>query len=318
MHTSPKKPRPLISVIVPIFESEMYLCRCVNSILDQTYSNLEIILIDDGSLDNCPAICDMYAGCDDRIRVLHKTNRGSSDARNLGVSIAKGTLIGFVDSDDYISPTMFERLYDAMENNEADLVICGYALTDENGNTKISGASELDDKVYSYDGISPLAILNLSPTCWVSPCNKLYKRNIVIPFPLGIVYGEDAFVAHHIIDKCKCIATIHDEHYYYVQRSGSIMHTFNLQRLDACDAYQDCFAFCKARSLKRAAGYALITTAFVCLSAFKQLREKDGRKRMWRYIRWVSVEILKHPLWFLSVLPSEIVRYRQKEAALRS
>ena len=122
----------LISVIVPVYNIEAYLRKCIDSILAQTYTNLEIILVDDGSTDNSGEICNEYAAKDARIRVIHKGNGGLSSARNTGIDIATGKYIGFVDSDDYLAPDMYEKLLGAIVNNHADISVCNVHHVDEN------------------------------------------------------------------------------------------------------------------------------------------------------------------------------------------
>ena len=124
----------LISVIVPVFKVEAYLAKCIDSIRNQTYSNFELILVDDGSPDGSPKICDDYAAVDDRIQVIHKNNRGLSSARNAGLDVCKGDFICFIDSDDYIKPTYLETLLTLQRKNNADLVICEYDYVEKNGN----------------------------------------------------------------------------------------------------------------------------------------------------------------------------------------
>ena len=124
---------PLISVIVPVYKVEAYLDKCISSIVGQTYRNLEIILVDDGSPDNCGAICDAWAEQDSRIKVIHKENGGLSDARNAGMSAATGELLGFVDSDDHISPEMYQLLYERMIADNSDISACGVEMVFENG-----------------------------------------------------------------------------------------------------------------------------------------------------------------------------------------
>ena len=147
----PNKEKPLISVIVPIYKVEKYLNKCVKSIINQTYKNLEIILVDDGSPDNCGKICDKLAERDDRIRIIHKKNGGLSSARNAGIEIANGEYIGFVDSDDYIDNDMFETLYNNIKDNNADLSIIGYQI--ETIDNKVIKYFELEEKIYEYESL---------------------------------------------------------------------------------------------------------------------------------------------------------------------
>lgn len=128
----------MISTIIPVYNVDNYLPKCVDSIINQTYKNLEIILVDDGSLDRCPDICDEYAKKDKRIIVIHKKNGGLSDARNAGLEIAKGEYISFIDSDDYINEHMYEDMLSAIENVDADLCICGYDRVNDDGEIRSS------------------------------------------------------------------------------------------------------------------------------------------------------------------------------------
>ena len=124
--------KPLISIIVPIYKVEKYLKKCIQSIMNQTYLNFELILVDDGSPDDCPMICDNYAKLDNRIVVLHKQNGGLSDARNAGLDVARGEYIGFVDSDDFIANNMYEKLLSGLLAEDADMAVCNFSYVDEN------------------------------------------------------------------------------------------------------------------------------------------------------------------------------------------
>lgn len=220
----------LISVIVPIYNVEKYLHRCVDSILGQTYHNLEIILIDDGSPDNCSIICDEYAQKDYRIRVVHKTNGGLSDARNVGIEAATGEYLMFVDSDDFIAANMIEKLYHALLVNNADISICNFKYVDENGASILFNPRFSNSKLPIQDGvISGTDILKeklFATKCWywVVAWNKLYKKSIFseIRYPVGKIH-EDEFVIHAILMKCDKVACVSEMLYYYVQRSDSIM-----------------------------------------------------------------------------------------------
>ena len=139
------KDNPLISVVIPIYKVEKYLCECVDSVINQTYTNLEIILVDDGSPDNCPAICDDYASKDSRIKVIHKENGGQSSARNAGIKIAKGEYISFIDSDDYVSPVYIEQLYSTLKRSGAGLSCCTYSALPQ----KLSNIITDDYKIYT-------------------------------------------------------------------------------------------------------------------------------------------------------------------------
>lgn len=238
---------PLISIIVPVYKVEKYLDKCVKSILSQTYKNLEVILINDGSPDSCPDICDNYADQDTRVKVIHKNNSGVSDARNEGLNVANGEYIGFVDSDDWIDPKMYEILLMEILHTNADIAICDYALCKDNG--LIYGKAmppELKNRCLSkeeliYEVLQPYG--GFFTVIW----NKLYRKSIFdkIRFPSG-KHVEDEFVLHHIVaasEKAVCKA---DVLYYYLQRNDSFMHqNFSLDYMDYGYALLDRYCMTK-------------------------------------------------------------------------
>lgn len=212
----------LISLVIPVYKVEKYLHKCVDSILAQTYKNLEIILVDDGSPDNCGKICDEYAAKDSRIKVIHQPNGGLSVARNAGLDIATGDYIGFVDSDDYIAPEMFEKLYFALTENSADISICNYDYVDSLYQT-MNVYSPVENRLYNSAEI--IECLFSEYYCYfVTVWNRLYKAEVFsrLRFEEGKKF-EDAFIAHHIFLECRKIVTIRDKLYYYLQRNDSIM-----------------------------------------------------------------------------------------------
>ena len=166
----------MISIIVPVYQVEPYLNRCVRSLLEQTYTDLEIILVDDGSPDGCPALCDAWAGKDARVRVIHKPNGGLSDARNAGLTAASGEEIAFVDSDDWVDPDMLERLHNQMEETGADLAACGVTWEYPGGHSEVP--HPLEDRLYTGRKAIMRAYIQ---TCMVRTTvwNKLYRRAVV-------------------------------------------------------------------------------------------------------------------------------------------
>ena len=225
-----------ISVIVPVYKVEAYLDRCVQSIANQSYRNLEIILVDDGSPDNCPALCDAWSERDSRIKVVHKQNGGLSDARNAGMAIATGEFMGFVDSDDWIAPDMYQHLYDLLEaDGGSDIAACGVEMVWEDGTpsrmlTK-SGCCVLDQE----DAMRAIIEESwLKQPVWY----KLYKTALIcdIPFPVG-KYHEDVFWSYQAVARAQKVSVSDKTGYYYFQRSGSIMgEGYSLKRLDALEA----------------------------------------------------------------------------------
>ena len=211
----------LISVIVPIYKVEAYLERCIGSIVNQTYKNLEIILVDDGSPDSCPDICDAWKEKDDRIKVIHKKNGGLSDARNAGMQIMAGTYISYIDSDDWVA-------------NDADICECQFEKTA--GIVK-SNKEQQTDKVTilkKEEALKAVVEEKINPVVW----NKIYKREIVdqLYFEKG-KYNEDEFWTYQAVERAEKIVQIEDVGYYYFFREDSIINeTYNIRKLDALEA----------------------------------------------------------------------------------
>ena len=210
---------PLISVIVPVYKVEPYLRRCLDSLVGQTYTNLEILLVDDGSPDRCGAICDEYAARDSRITVIHQKNGGVSAARNTGLDAAKGEWLGFVDSDDWIEPEMYAALLEAAVRTGADIAVCGKWLEYARRSKQVCWETEqlltreeamgqlLDDR-------------QMQNSLW----DKLVRRELFagIRFPVGKRY-EDLAVMYRVIEQASRVCCLPRPMYHYLQRQGSIM-----------------------------------------------------------------------------------------------
>lgn len=303
----------LISIIVPIYKVEKYLRKCIDSILAQTYANIEVILVDDGSPDRCGAIADEYAAKDSRVRVIHKENGGLSSARNAGVDIAKGEYIGFVDSDDYIHPVMYEKLYTAVKTSASDMAVCDYVCVHEDGT--------LCGHQYFFGRI-PTGILTreeaftgsqfiLSPTAW----NKLYRKALLqaVRFPEGKVH-EDEFTAHHFYGQCNKIACMQDVLYYCVEREGSITSQFEMKNLDSIDAFIDRYFF----ALKN--GYEILaakTCPIILHALVNSMRKIRGRKMFFRWLsllaRYIFLMVRKPKMGLYTI--SDTVHYARKYLA---
>lgn len=224
----------LVSVIVPIYNVEKYLARCVDSIINQTYKNLEIILVDDGSPDNCPKMCDDYAKKDSRIKVVHKKNGGLSDARNAGMAVATGEYISFIDSDDYISEDFFETLLNTMLKENSDIAECSVV--------KFYEDSHFDDfsddlSVKTYETQNALSALIAENPFHQHVWNKLYKTELVMDIPYAVgKLNEDEFWTYQVFGKAQKISKVNKTMYFYFQRNSSIMGVgFNIRRLDALE-----------------------------------------------------------------------------------
>lgn len=240
------KNRPIISIIVPVYNVERYLERCINSILNQTFKNFELILVDDGSTDKSGEICDSFAGYDKRIRVIHKKNGGLSSARNVGLDVSIGKYIGFVDSDDWIDEFMYEKLYRNMIKTKSDIVICNFSRVYEE-NLNMVKSNIYNNKVRVFNNIETLEQLYNDKYIFVVAWNKLYKKELFdeIKYKEGVIC-EDEFIAPYLLYKCKRTAYIPDSLYYYYQREGSIINSkFNAKRLDKIKALSDRIYFFK-------------------------------------------------------------------------
>lgn len=249
-----------LSIIVPIYNVEAYLCRCIDSILNQTFTEFELILVDDGSPDNCGEICDQYASQDKRIKVIHKKNGGLSDARNAGLDIAQGSYIGFVDGDDTVDPKMYERLLNALESNRADIAVTGFRNLDHEGNLVAMYPNLEQEKVYSKKDY----IHNFFPTVkWeimASACNKLYCKNLFekIRYPVGKLY-EDSFVQLPLLDICKKIVVIptHDYNYYFARENSIMNAAFSEKKFQQIELAYTQYMFFVEKDIKEQQDYAL-------------------------------------------------------------
>lgn len=225
--------RPDVSVIVPIYNVDKYLNRCIDSIINQIFTNIEIILVNDGSFDNSPQICDNYARIDSRIKVIHKKNGGLSDARNTGIAASSGRYLAFVDSDDYIDPSYLAVLFYAAERNNCDISYCNYSIyKQEKGTHKTINVRKPLPGITTGKKIARLTIRDFRSRAYV--WNKLYKRELFfnednIRFPK--MYFEDTattarlmFFADKVIVVDKCL-------YYYTKRKGSIVSKLDIKKM---------------------------------------------------------------------------------------
>lgn len=224
--------QPLISVIVPVYKVEPYLDKCISSIVNQTYRNLEIILVDDGSPDNCPAMCDTWAEKDCRIQVIHQKNQGGGAARNAGLDIAAGSLIAFVDSDDYIATDMYEYLLVLVEQG-ADIVECSYV--EVTGNDAVF---PMEHKVHTYQVQEAMAEHIRDRLFRQLIWNKLYRRETIenVRFPAGKKI-DDEFFTYQVLGKAQTLIHSTKICYAYRQQSESVMHSMPIsKRLQAVEA----------------------------------------------------------------------------------
>lgn len=229
-----EKKAPLISVIVPIYNVEQYLERCVETILNQTYTNLEIILVNDGALDNSPQICDAYAMKDKRIKVIHKKNGGLSDARNTGILHSTGEYLSFIDSDDYIDTKLYEQFILRLNecSDELDLYIFNVSREKEQG---WIDCNTVKDVYYTQSKRDVLEKFFLFTGVDAYACNKIYRKQLFysIQFPVGKLY-EDIFTIPQIVDSCNNTICIdpYIGYFYFLNNTSIVRSRFTVKQLD--------------------------------------------------------------------------------------
>lgn len=229
--------RPRISIIVPVYNIEEYLPRCIESILNQTYTNLQLVLVDDGSKDKSGEICDSYAKLDNRVIVVHKENGGSSSARNVGIQTATGDYLGFVDSDDYIEPDMYEKMVTAIRENGCNIVQVARDEEDEEGN-KLPDVCQMPEKIMTYSSEEFLKELLLHKgDC--SFCTKLLKQDLFFgnQFPEGVL-NEDFHLLVKLLKQGEKIVSLPYCGYHVFYRIGS--NTRKKDKNEFSRVYGDC------------------------------------------------------------------------------
>lgn len=320
---------PLISVIVPVYRVEKYLERCVKSILSQTYKNLEVILVDDGSPDQCPAICDACAEKDARVKVIHQENKGLSGARNAGIDAASGEYLAFVDSDDYVSPHFIEKLYQLLQDTGCAIGQCRFSYVKGDGLV-----DEGDSAFCIYRGESLMEQLygpEEKATCFVVTWNKLYRAELFketgIRYPEGRIH-EDEATTYRLFHEAKKLAFLDRALYgYYTENGGSITSVFSAKRLQWLTAHEERIAFFKKNGYEKLlpAAYrklcdACITFYFRCTEQVKDAEElkKELRKRLETYrangAAWIAALPLKTRMGYelFSMSPGLYAKMLQK------
>lgn len=265
----------LISVIIPVYNVEKYLSRCIDSVLKQTYTNYEIILVNDGSTDNSRKICDDYSKNNANIRVIHKENAGLSHTRNVGIENATGSLVYFLDSDDYIAPECLQVLYENMQGNKADVSCGSFGFFDDNN---INCEDKSCNNVYSYIGRDACIELLYGRKFHTSSCNILLKREIAINnlFPEGKFHEDEMTTFRYFIDATKVVITEKCTYFYY-QREGSIMHTFGQPVIDEIMSADYYVEFCMKydQEMRKASLFKKYSLYHQVLSNYPQLKEVE-------------------------------------------
>lgn len=287
----------MISVIVPVYNVEPYLRKCIDSILAQTYRDFELILIDDGSPDNCGAICDEYAAQDSRIRVIHQGNCGVSVARNTGLDAAKGEYVSFVDSDDWIDNEYLEHLYRLLVNFQAQISSCrAMFCTDMTGH--VPDRHNVDTSVVLNGNCACVQPYLQDGLINVAPWGKLYVRQLWdgVRFPVGKIH-EDQAVVPIVLYKAKKVAVSQEKLYFYRIVENSIMHKpFSLKRYDDIEAVENCIAFFESRNEHEIAALARKQHSQI-LAVYSIYARKSGiydeLPKKYRMPEWKALRILR-------------------------
>ena len=293
---------PVISVIVPVYKAEEYLPECVDSVLAQTFGDFELILVDDGSPDTCPLICDDYAQRDSRVRVLHQKNQGQAAARNHALKIAQGEWICFVDSDDLIHPQMLELLLQAVKTEDVKLSSCGYietAAMESNFCQTYEYSCELQK--ISDDELVALYDKNAYP-CW-TVWAKLIHRDIVLRhlFTEGKIYEDNAVVSYWFYEAQNVATMPHQMYLYRINPQSTTNCSFHMKRLDYLWALEEIIHFCSVsgfhRLRERFCENYLYSTFAYREKVLKELKRKDIAGTMkWQADRFLRKEKMNY-LW---------------------
>ena len=286
---------PEISIIVPVYKVEAYLPTCIDSILAQTFSDFELILVDDGSPDNCPKICDEAARKDPRVRVLHQQNAGLSAARNAGIEAAQGAWLGFVDSDDCILPDFYEKLYHAAQQAGTDCSVCSIQRIRDDGSLL-----EPDPEMLLADGVLTREQVwqNLRKrwdAVYVSAWNKLYKREVfrTLRYPEGRL-NEDIFIQAELYGQLDRVACVSVPLYCYRIRQGSIMHSRpTLKNLDQAWAFCSCFRYFEAHGLPEMLPAAEDRVFAKLMGVYYRLPPQERRKPEMKQARKMQRELTR-------------------------
>ena len=307
-----------ISIIVPIYNVEEQLEICINSILNQTFSNFELILVNDGSPDNCGKICDEYQKKDNRIKVIHKENGGLSAARNSGIEIATGKYIAFVDSDDIIHPRMYEILFECINKSNSDIVQCKFK--------KFKSLDEVKDDLDNYNGYfkkydNKTAIMDMidNNDINVNSWNKLYKSELfeTLRFPKGKIH-EDEFLTYKLLYNSRKITYVDEELYYYYQNDNGIMNGSSiLKRLDRIEALEERSRFFlenEERNLydksNSALFFALNKLYFIFKRNYQLKNDKENIEKLKDKIKETSILLENNK--YLSSINSKIIKIINK------
>lgn len=286
----------VISVIVPVYNVEKYIKACVDSIRRQSYKNLEIILVDDGSSDSSGRICDEYKLIDSRIVVVHQENRGLSGARNSGLEIAKGKYVSFVDSDDEVDPLMYESM--SCFISDCDVIECGVQRFVKE--KEVYRVSSVPNTIKRLNKMEALENLVCNPGMTASFCNKLFRINLFdeLRFEEGIIH-EDEHLIFRILDRIDNYGYINAEFYCYRTRANSIMTTqLSMKQLDAVYVWEDRYEYCKKKQYMELMLRTQAALYYECCNLYKKdffRKDSKANKYLTDKIEKYQSELIHNP-----------------------
>lgn len=294
-----------VSVIVPVYNVEKYLSKCIDSLVNQTLEDIQIIVVNDGSLDGSQQIIDDFGGkFPEIIKAFQKENGGLSDARNFGLERATGEFIGFVDSDDYVNPTMFEEMYALAQKHSAEMVICNLQKVDETGKItqKLTQIPNMPEKIDLENHFSVFSDLSYFA------CNKIFKKDLFVDkrFKKG-VHFEDIQLIPQLLLKCTTIAQTQNYHYHYLERTDSITKTHTEKGLDilkAADDVEQEFKYSKyAAKITDLKNFQILEGVYTFLAYLAFVKDEQTYRKM-------SSELKKY-VKNKQISKTEILRYRR-------
>lgn len=281
-----------VSIVIPVYNIDKYLNKCVDSIIQQTYSNLEIILVDDGSTDKSGTICDKFAKIDNRIRVIHKQNGGLSDARNVGIENATGKYICFIDGDDYIDSNMILEMHKLANENGCEMVVTNFVRETDDNKVTFEVLPPNLGVCDAHKSMKNMLLTNLSA------CNKLFLFKLFddIKFPVGRTY-EDIFTIPQITLKCSKIYFDDTYYYHYMQRNNSIIHTsFNINKMDYYYSVKEIFEISKKINITKEAECFCILALSNLLNDIYPFRKKYRDEYKMVYSEMKKLNYIKNNL----------------------
>jgi len=300
--------QPEISVIVPVYNIETYIKKCLDSILAQTFTDFEVIVVNDGSIDQSGIICDEFAKYDQRLKVIHQSNGGLSAARNKGISESRGNYLAFVDGDDWIEKHMFEKLFHLYSSTECEIAICGVGR-EVNGIKKYHLPEK--ETVIELSNIEGLRELFKGKLYRFAACNKLYKRRCFegITFPVNKIH-EDLATTYKVMARAKKVTFINYIGYVYVNREGSILNKiYNKKRLDSFHSWEEIIIFMDIYYPELSNEYLACFTYWTIDHMYYIYNQVDDEQKRYDYMLYIQKYIQKY---YMRLIKSKTLNAKYK------